>query len=277
MFTKYALYQTSRSGAGLLAILAMLSAAIGSACADAGYTARIVGAQFAQAPVQNDKDMALYNLQHGGAELGVLIGGPDKRKIIGLDEQASEDRLQVTLLRGEHSNGKVEIDVWPFFETTDDASHMLVELKLDNALDADTTGLKLGGALVITTARSRQSATTGKVSLQTGQRFELGPAQVEIGEVGKPAWGGDQYAVEIKLKSDEMLERIAELEFFDAQGKPLKSSRSGTSSFGFNGVRKVEHSYRLERKTGRVTIEALYWQGLEEVEVPVNMTVVKPY
>lgn len=271
--------RTCFSGRGrpIAFVLGVLTLLTAEASAAADYDVRVVGAQFAESPPQNDKALAAFNLQHGGGELVVLVSGSGPHKIIDLDDDASEKKLSATLLQGGNEVGKTAIDVWPFVKTTKDGKHLLAQLKIDGALPADAESLRLGGALVIVTAVSQEVATVKDISVEPGTQFALGPAQIEIAEVGKPQWGGDQYAAEVTLKSDQMIERIAKLEFFDAQGAPLEAAEGSTMSMGFGGTRTVKIAYRLKSRPDQVSLKATYWKGLKHVEVPVDLKVLKPY
>jgi hypothetical protein len=72
--------------------------------------------------------------------------------------------------------------------------------------------------------------------------------------------------------ADRPTEAIKKLAFFDAEGREVESQVLGQSSSGFGDRMTYGTLYGLARKLDRVTVRITYYETLEPVTVPLDLT-----
>ena len=254
----------------------VLAGCFGNAAAAGGVS--LVGAQFSQPPYHGDTSLSVLNNMQGGAKL-VLLATVDSGNIIDFDRTASAAKLKVSYVAKDGRETQAPggaYSLWPFITTGKDGKSALVEIHFKSMPPADVQGIHVSGQLVLTTAASLATAQVKDVPLRKGEKFTLGPAPVEVTGVGKPRLGGS-FPVEVRMKSDESFKRIRKVEFFDAQGASIESSKAGTWTMGFGGVTSVETGFGLRRQVKSVSIKAQYWQGVDRTALPVDFSIRRPF
>ncbi len=272
-------------GAGASRILGLgLAALVGcggdalAAQAGASGNAALVGVQFAQPPYHDDASLSVLNNMKGGGKF-VLLATTAKRNIIDFARQETRARLKLGYVRADGRETPVpagDYSLWPFATVGKDGKSALVQIHFKAMPPAGVTAIHVRGELVLTTATSLAVAEVKNVALRKGETFTLGPAKVEVTGIGKPRWGNG-YPLQVKMKSGVAFKRIHRLQFIDAQGTVIQSTKGGTWTMGFGGTTSVETGFNLKRKVDRVTLKAHYWQGVDNSAMPVDFRVRTPF
>lgn len=123
-------------------------------------------------------------------------------------------------------------------------------------------------ALISATGSQEKKA---KVELKKGTKIGCAPIPLTIGSVDQSSFGGS--ALNVQLSSEEPMDAIKAIEFFDAQGKKIDAKSMGSGSFGFGGKKTYTKTFGLPKKMAAVTIKITAYEKMETIEVPLKLSV----
>jgi hypothetical protein len=205
-----------------------------------------------------------------GVTLALLVQIPDGG-IIDLDDDASKldkftDDKGTNLLVGGDTWGKVGIG--GFASISKDGKACLAELNGKSVPIKGATQVWASGTLVLKCASKKKTVQHKKIALKKGTKIP-GAIPFTIDKVGKPDWG--DAALQVTLAAKQDLSSVAEIKFFDAQGKEIESSSAGSSSMRMGPVVNIKRSFNLKKKATNVTIAVTYWTDMRIVKLPFNV------
>jgi len=237
------------------------------------YSGNVVGMKFAKVPFPGDFQMSVLNIQKPGGEVIVLVRSQGK-KIIAVDKDKTNKDIRAWKLGNNGSKQPLtggEISAGFFSKISKDSTASLVTLKCKVMPDNVIKSIHAKGNIHILTADSRVDVTNKSFDLKPGQILRIGSVQMKFRKSGKPQWG--KQPMEITFDTDQKLEYLAEIKFYQLNGKEIKSSRGSTMSIDMGGFKQVSVSYRLDKKVDKVMVKAKYWKGLQSVKVPFSFDV----
>jgi hypothetical protein len=158
-------------------------------------------------------------------------------------------------------------EVGNFRKVSDDRKKTLFSIGVSRLPDHPVTSVTFSGLLRITVAKGLKQKS-GNLEPKVGSRVELGLGNVTVESID---------ANSITFKGGEPLNQIAELRFIKADGSKAKGERRSYSSQGGSAGTVVSAQWSFDIPIGAGKIEASIYDGLETLEVPVKLTVAKPY
>jgi len=207
---------------------------------------------------------------HEGSTLALLVLIPDGG-IIALDSKTSKldkfvDNKGTNLLVGESRWGQAGIESRP--SITKDGKACMVELSGKSVPAKGATHILASGTLVFNCASKKKTVQHKNVALKKGTKI-ASAIPFTIDKVGKPDWGDAPLQVTLEAKQD--LTNVAEIKFFDAQGKEIESRQSSSSRMRMGPLVTVKRSFTLKKKVDVATIAITYWMDMRIVKLPFNV------
>jgi hypothetical protein len=242
------------------------------------YSSEVVGVQFSQTPYPGDFKMMVLNTQKPGGKVVIHVTSADK-KMIAFDESQTEKSLVSEYILNSGKKVPVKdgiVDVWPFVSFSENNKAALIELHYKEFPPVSANSLQTQGQIRMKVANKQVPVERKKVKLEAGEKLAVGPVNLVVHKIDKPQWN-KEYPVEVTFSTDEKFKQIAEISFFDGKGQPIKSSRGSTMSMGFGDKKQVQAGYLLKRNVKQVNIKAVYWDGVETVNVPLSITIQRPF
>jgi hypothetical protein len=197
---------------------------------------------------------------------------PPAGKIIGIDQFASkldsftDDKgTDLLAVKSENPFNKPGFGMMDYSKNT----YATVTMQAAGLPAKGATSLNLTGKVALQVADGTNQFTLANVELKAKTAFNLGDLAMAISNVGtnRNSWGAKEYPYSVTFTSLRDLQTIANLEFFDAQGNPIKARKSSWGG-GFGGYMM---EYEFAKQADRVKIIATCWQGLDTVEVPISI------
>jgi len=228
----------------------------------AEITVKPVGMQIVWSSLKDEFDgHRTYNNKEGVYVAVALNAGG--KNIIAFDDKKSK----VSILSGDEDLGG-KFDSWEKFSK--DGKIMRVEAKTEKLPTGDAAALKLSGSMSVVVASKSETKSIEPRALKKGDKLTFGDDfTCEVTKIDKPKYGDDQ--LEISLKWKQNIPRLAEIRFFDKDGKKIESRKGGWSSFGAFGKRTITQSYLLKKKSDLLKIEMDLWTDAEALVVPIDL------
>lgn len=241
--------------------------------AEKPYQARVVGIAFADPPFPGDFTRSIGGLKDPGGKVTVFIKS-NAKNIIAYDRKSTQQSIKTyeRNKKGKKTAMAANVVKAPFFaRIAKDNRSALLEFEYTFLPRKATTLLvQTGLQLQLTVAGARVPVEQAKLSIKPGSMLKLGPISMKLVKMGKPSWG--KAPLEIQFDTDEKLDQLAEIHFYDQQGNEIKSQRSRSMSMSMGGHKKVSVYYMLYKKPDVVRVKAKYWKGLQKIKVPVSIT-----
>jgi len=232
---------------------------------------RVCGVRIVAGPYNDEQKLRAFNM-FPGTVLALEVEYPAGGLIAFDSDKSTLEKLadeKGTSLLVEQQFGRSGFSMWPRFSA--DQKVALIEASGGGVPARGTREIRARGTLVFRRAEKQAMAKCENVALGKGTRFEVGPFKLEVHSAGKPDWGDAPLAVTFRTKQD--LDALKTVKFFDAQGKPIEAEPSGSGRFGFGGDVTYERTFSLSRKVEAATLEIVYWEDLETVEIPFDLKV----
>ena len=212
-----------------------------------------------------------------GTQLKLLLSSPQK-SIVGIDR----DRSRISAFKAEDQRSLLEDasaserqnpyggyhpPIGPFLTFSKDRSQAVVEINAPSAPRRASENVVVEGELVVQIAAGKRPVRLRDVPLTSGP-LDVGPLDVAItSAVKKKDWSGEErFTVDIRLNG-EASESIESIRFFDANDREVEIEGGSTATMG--GIKTM--SFPLADELREATIELVFWQGLEQVTVPLEL------
>ena len=212
-----------------------------------------------------------------GTTIALLVSAP-KGGLIAFDDDASELKLFLDDKRSDLLKAKPADEMFGrdagfgmMPSISEDGKYCLVEANVVGVPTEGSTRLAVGGDLVVKMATEKKDFTAESVALKKGTKVEAGSIPMTISEAGEPDWGDAPLAITLEAKTS--LDTVADIQFFDVDGKEIESETAGESSMGFGNQVTVDRTYNLGRKVDTANITITYWTDLKNVTVPFQVVV----
>jgi hypothetical protein len=109
------------------------------------------------------------------------------------------------------------------------------------------------------------------VALKPKTAVTAGPAEFTIDKAEDQDFGDVKFMIE--LKASQPFDAIREIEFLDADGKPIEHESMGSSSFGFGGKMQYSRNIGLHKKVDKATMRIKHYKTIETVKVPLDLEI----
>jgi hypothetical protein len=144
---------------------------------------------------------------------------------------------------------------------------VIMDLKALGHPAKDATMLKISGKVAAQVAGDSKQATIDNAEIKPETTFKAGEISIKISDASmkKGYSGKEEFIVTFSGTTD--LKNISKVEFFDAQGTVIESSKR---SWG-GGLGSYRIEYALKKSVDRAKIVVSYWTDLKTVEIPFNI------
>ncbi len=193
----------------------------------------------------------------------------DTRNFIKLDAKAS--KLSAFLDNKGTDLAKTKKKGWgsspnwlgSFPKITDDQHAVRFEIKSAACPTKGATKLTVGATMVLLAGSDLTTEKQIDVEFKLDGKITIGPVPFEIKRIEK-GWGSWERAV--TLFTNQPVDGIKSIKFFDAEGKEIESKQTSKSTSNKN----INLTYSLKKKVDKATIEIQYYQKVETLNVPVK-------
>jgi hypothetical protein len=135
--------------------------------------------------------------------------------------------------------------------------------------------VRVKGTLAVRCGSEAKTDQQKDIALKDGSTFTAASITFTV----QPTTGGaaDRPEFRVVLWSDEPLESIRNVRFFDSNGTEIESALTGKAYMGGvpivgkRGKPRYNHEYSLHKKVEEVAVEVSYWGKVETIEVPIQI------
>ena len=228
-------------------------------------TLKIIGATFIDAPPGRDKKLVPFAAgpSQEKAEVHAVLS-VSKGLLV---DMAGLSRDQAVSATGMHDNKSTitlgSVDVSSFPRVSADGKSMLISLSVSRLSDKPVAAINFAGTLKVRMASST-STKSGKFTAKSGTLLDLGLGEIKVAKLD-----GNTVVIE----GGSALERISALKFISADGKANAGENVGSGRMN----ERFELTYRFPVSLTDGRIEAAMYEGLETTDIPVRLTITRPY
>lgn len=260
-----------------LRLLAALAAGLAATAAGPEtppeFTVQVAGVKVQKTAYPGDDSLYVFNQNTTGTEVALLVISsepgllkPDTKKC--RITKFTDDKGTDLLRKAEKPQPFAPAPgIWPFPKVSSDARACVLEVKSPRRPAGGATSLRLEGELELNVGTGRVTAKQPGVALEKGTDFTVGTATFRIQKAGKPGFGDEPLAIDLKMPAET--EKIVKIRFLDDAGEEIESRRSATMRFGSQRT----WTYSLKKAAEKCTVELTSWKELSTVKVPVAVDV----
>lgn len=152
-----------------------------------------------------------------------------------------------------------------FPKITDDKHGARFEIKSTVCPAKGATKVKIDATIVLLAGSGQKTETQEDVELKLDAKITIGPAPFTIDRIEK---GRGSWKRAVTLFTEKPVDGIKSIKFYDADGKEIESKRTSRSTSNKN----VSWTYSLKKKVDKATIKIEYYQKVEKITVPINIS-----
>ncbi len=157
--------------------------------------------------------------------------------------------------------------IGPFPKISEDGKRMLIELIAPQAPAKGADSVQFEGSLAVLIAEGTKTVSAKDVAADPGQ-VQLGEHSIEIMGISPSDWEEGKFKLEVKMTT-KLLDLIASWKITDAGGAELSDGPNSTMTM--MGTAQLELT--LEKKPTSLNIELELYDGMKQVEVPIDLQV----
>jgi hypothetical protein len=254
-----------------------------SATADSGsdFKIEVIGVQASKGipnPAAKDKEnqMQMSSMYGGvGTTVHLFVTDPT-RNVLGLAEDGSDVKITddkgTDLSKEEEKKGVIRFSSPNVTDRKDEGNPgLVVELRQPNRPAKGATKLRAKGTIAVQCADGETIVEQKNVALKAKTKIKAGDLEFAIDEVQDQSFGDIQFVVQFSSK--QSFDAIKDIEFLDADGKPIKQQGMGSGKFGFAGSYSYSKSIGLTKKVDKATLKIKMHKTIETVKVPIDLEV----
>ena len=229
----------------------------------------LVGIQVVK-PDPGRKHFGIVQGLRAGTSLWLRLTRPDKHFIC-LDEKASTLDAYADD-KGTDLKPTAQRTYWgkPIRGQVPDASHCVLEFQSSKIPAAGARTLAVKANVVMTCGVGEKSAEQKGVALKAGSPTTVGPVPMKVEKIRPSGWGKVKMTVELSGEKDE--EMIKEVVFVGPDGEVVPSRKVGSSRSRIGTKVNWRRSYGLHQKLETATVRIIYFERVETLAVPVEVT-----
>jgi hypothetical protein len=266
----------------LAASCAAVLLAAGPATAPAGGEAKVevVGLSVAKVDPNGRNDRFAISAAPGllaGTRVHIRIMAPGKN-LISLDQSAcalesfTDDKG--TVLGKPGSTDRFGASwMWGFSSFSDDRQSCAVQIQSKECPAAGATAVKIKARIAILYGSQEKTAEQKDVALKAGTKVTAGPVPMAIESVS--ARSGTEPKTQVSLKGEAAeadLAKIKAVTFYGADGKEIPSESAGRMTMGGGNKVSFQHGYELAGSPKQATVKITWFEKVETLTVPVDVT-----
>lgn len=209
-----------------------------------------------------------------GTSLYVMISSAD-RFFVALDEEGSKlaafgDDKGTDLSKSDDRFGSSWTGPWTRISEDGRSCNLAVISGKTPAPGARE--LKLKASVLLLCGADEKKAQQKDLELKKGAKLSVGPVEAEIEQVQEQKIGSET-TVYLSIKSEKSLDAVRKLTFTGADGKEIQAVPAGSSRMGILGKFVYNRSWSLKGNPAKVGVEVTYFDKVEKLQVPVEVTV----
>jgi len=158
-------------------------------------------------------------------------------------------------------------EVSPFPKVTDDGRRTLLSISVSRLPDKPVATITFSGFVRLQVANGI-SRKTSSFEPKVGSRIDIGLGRIAVAMVE---------ANSVTFTGGDQLDRIAGLKISKPDGTTITGERGGYSRMGGTDGTVVQAQWSFSAPISAGKIEASVYDGLETVDVPIKLTIAKPY
>jgi hypothetical protein len=205
-----------------------------------------------------------------GTTLDVTLAAPSKF-VVGIDEKASK-------LESFTDDKKTKLDTSTGFgmqpwlssypQISPDGDECTVQLSARTAPAKGASKVLVKATVVINCGKEEKTSDKKEIATKLNTEAKVGAYTVKVTQEGNQFSGG-----QISIFSNAR--DLKSAEFFDDKGKEIKILGNPFRGSTFTGPGKMQHSlsYFLPKKLDKVTVKVTYFNKIESVNVPLDLSV----
>jgi hypothetical protein len=242
------------------ALFAALLAAPGAFAQAPRITVQQIGASFVEPPPGRDKSLAGFTMEK--VDTTLVVGFAD-RIVADLPVFSRESNVAVTALLangGRFDLGRASIGAR---RVSDDMHKVSLTLAVDRLPDQPVKGLRFTGTTRIGVAAGIKRPQV-EFKPQPGAKLDAGAGGFTVSQVEASA---------LTLTGGDALSRLAGLKLIKADGSAATAERGSFSRMGTD----ITSQWRFSSGLSAGRLELSYYDKLEDIDVPIDLVVAKPY
>lgn len=153
---------------------------------------------------------------------------------------------------------------------SEDGHRAVVPVSASQVPPPGTNTVKVSGRLVLKTGTEEKKDKV-KFKVAVDEQVKLGPATTKISAV--EAYDFGEPTTSITFETNQALDVISAIKFFDEQGKELEATPAGSSSFGFGDEMTYTRGFQVAGNPKSLSAEVTYFAATKLVTVPVDLEV----
>jgi len=237
------------------------------------FTVQVVGLSIFR-PDPTGKSLSYVLGRRSGTTLHVRVARQDKT-IISLDRNASklssftDDKGTVLSETKKRRWGSDWLGSWP--RISDDGHSCMLKISSPKTPAAGASKLIVKADIVLACGSDIKTAEQKDFALTKGSKLTVGPVPMKVQSVKDSSFGKAKMRVE--LISSKSFDAVKALTFIGADGKEIKYDSLGEGTSGIAGKMTYSKAIGLHKKVDVVTVKVTYYQKIEKLTVPLNLTV----
>ena len=237
------------------------------------FTVQVIGLSiFRPDPARENKSYVFG--RHSGTTLHVRVARQDKT-IISIDREASklssftDDKGTDLSVKSKRRWGDHWLGSWP--RISDDGHSCVLEISSPKTPAAGASKLIIKADIALACGSDVKTAEQKDFALTKGSKLTAGPVPMKVQSVKESSFGDAKMTVE--LISSKSFDAVKALTFIGADGKEIKYDSMGEGKSGIAGKMTYSKAIGLHKKADVVTVKVTYYQKVEKLTVPVNLSV----
>lgn len=205
-----------------------------------------------------------------GMEVTLLAEDPKTFLIAVIDDGDEKTSLELSANGETLKNEQGFSSIGLMSRISENGHQAIVPVSASQVPPPGTNIVKVSGKLVLKAGTDEQKDSV-KFKVAVDEQVKLGPATTKISAV--EAYDFGEPTTSITFETNQALDVISSIKFFDEQGKELEATPTGSSSFGFGDEMTYTRGYQVAGKPESLSAEVSYFASTKLVTVPVDLEV----
>ncbi|MBL8892061.1 MAG: hypothetical protein JNL67_18950 [Planctomycetaceae bacterium] len=212
-----------------------------------------------------------YSLGRSAGIEVVLLAEDSKSFLIAVVDDGDEKTSLELSANGETlKNEQGFSNIGSMSQISENGHRAIVPVAATQVPPAGTNTVRVSGKLVLK-AGTDEKKDKVKFKVAVGEQVQLGPATTKISAV--EAYDFGEPTTNINFETNQALDVISEIKFFDEQGKALEATPAGSSSFGFGDEFTYTRGFQVAGSPKSLSAEVTYFAATKRITVPVDLEV----
>jgi hypothetical protein len=256
-------------GLGVVFVLAHCAVTCGVA-QETKPTVKAVGMNLGLADPDSEYGGSYVLGRSAGIEVTVMVEDKSSFFVSVIDEGQEKTELSLSADGQKLKNDSGFSRIGFMANISENGQRVVVPVSATQLPPRGTGNLKVSGNLVLLAgANEKTDKVTFKVA--AGEQVQLGPVATKISSVDEYEFG--ETVTNITFETDQPLDVISGMKFFDEGGRALEASPGGSSSFGFGNQMTYSRSFQISGTPKSLSVEVRYFGSTKTVTIPIELDV----